>query len=73
MTEEEAFERAKKINLFERATTSIVAFSNGSFILDGDLQVLKDQADKEGLSFYILKGELPQVKKSKDATSGTEI
>lgn len=72
MTINEASQRAKELGLYEVATT-LVATSNGQFIIDGDLAKVKSQADKDGYEVFVLKGELPPLDKTKDATSGTQI
>ena len=72
MTFEEALHHAKKINIIEKATT-LVAFSNGLFVSNGDLLKLQDQAKSEGVEFFLLKGDLPIIDKKKNGTSGTEV
>lgn len=55
MTKEQAIDSTKEYR--EKATT-LCAFSNAELFVDGDLDKLKEQAEKQGVDFYILKGEL---------------
>lgn len=71
MTFDEALEHARQTNIIEKATT-LVAFSSGLFVSDGDLLKLNVQAQSEGVDFFLLKGELPQDTK-KNGTSRTEV
>jgi hypothetical protein len=47
---------------YEKAKKSLCAFSNFQIFIDGDMDKLKDQAKKEGLEFFLLKGELKEEK-----------
>lgn len=58
---------------YEKSKVSLCGFSNGQIFIDGDLDALKKQAENEGLSFYLLKGELKTLKESKNGTIRNNI
>jgi len=52
--------------LYEKAKTTLCGFSNFQVFIDGDLDLLKSQAKKEGLEFFVLKGELKSTSTPKE-------
>lgn len=65
-TQKEVGKYCKDKKFYQKAKVSLCAFSDFSIFIDGNVEALQAQAKKEGLEFYLLKGEL------KKSTSKTE-
>ena len=50
---------------YSKAKTSLCATSDFSITIDGNLEELQAQAKKDGLEFFVLKGELKKSKEEK--------
>lgn len=67
-TQKELGKYCKDKKFYDKAKTSLCGFSNFQVFIDGDLEKLQAQAKKEGLEFFILKGELKKsTAKTEDA------
>jgi hypothetical protein len=71
-TQKEVGKYCRDNGLYDKAKKSLCGFSNFQVFVDGDLKGLSEQAKKEGLEFYLLKGEMP-VKAGKDGTTGDNV
>jgi hypothetical protein len=61
-TQKEIGKYCRDKKLYEKAKTTLCGFSNFQVFIDGDLSKLEAQAKKEGLDFFVLKGELKKPK-----------
>jgi hypothetical protein len=65
MTSQEFARKVKTEKLYEKAKKTLCGLSDGSIFIDGDLEKIAEQAKKEGLEFYPIKGSI-QPKKEKE-------
>lgn len=67
-TQKELGKYCKDKKFYEKAKKTLCGFSDFSIFIDGDLDKLQEQAKKEGLEFFILKGEIKKsTAKTEDA------
>lgn len=63
MTAKDFSRKVRAEKLYEKAKKTLCGYSDGSIFLDGDLDVLEENAKKEGLEIYILKDNRSKKKK----------
>ena len=61
-TQKEIGKYCRDMKLYDKAKKTLCGFSNFQIFIDGDLESLQEQAKKEKLEFYILKGAVKPVK-----------
>lgn len=62
-TKKEIDKYCRDKKLYDKAKVSVCATSDFSITVDGNLEVLEANAKKDGLEFFILKGELKKPSK----------
>lgn len=69
MTAKEFSIKARNGRLYEKAKSTLCAFSDGSIFIDGNLDKLEEDAKSSGLLFFVLKDnrEKKEEPKSKKA------
>jgi len=66
MTSQEFARKVKTEKLYDKAKKTLCGLSDGSIFIDGDLDKIAEQAKKEGLEFFPIKGSVQPAKKEKE-------